>query len=118
MAKPPVPMAPQLHDVTIVSTKKLARARVMGVPPEELGIERNARCISEANYAYHEIVTKTESDLISEGYDADQVKALETYGIPRGTEETRRDSVFETGGAVQETANRLVRLTENYIRMD
>ncbi|MDE2468375.1 MAG: hypothetical protein KGL35_06440, partial [Bradyrhizobium sp.] len=39
----PVPMPPpQFHDVTITSTRKLAQARVLGVPPEEFGIERGA----------------------------------------------------------------------------
>ncbi len=47
------------HDVTIVTTRKFAQARVMGVPPEEFGIERGARSIRDCNYCFHEIVTKT-----------------------------------------------------------
>jgi hypothetical protein len=31
----------------------------MGVPPEEFGIEKNARNIRDCNYAFHDIVTKT-----------------------------------------------------------
>ena len=38
------------HDVTIVTTRKFAQARVMGVPPEEFGIERGARSIRVCNY--------------------------------------------------------------------
>ena len=45
----PLPQTPVTHDVTIVTTRKLAQARVMGVPPEEFGIERGARCISDCN---------------------------------------------------------------------
>ena len=38
---PQLPAAPAIaHDVTIVTTRKVAQARVMGVPPEEFGIER------------------------------------------------------------------------------
>ena len=59
------------HDVTIVTTRKLAQARVMGVPPEEFGIERGARSIRDCNYCFHEVVTKTEAQLIAEGFDAD-----------------------------------------------
>ena len=82
MAMPHVapPMAaPVTHDVTIVSTKKLAQAKVMGVPPEEFGIERGARTIKDCNYCFHEVVTKTEAQLIAEGFDEDQVKALTEY---------------------------------------
>jgi len=50
------------HDITIVTTKKLARARVLGVPPEEFGIERAARDVKTCNYCFHEVVTKTVSD--------------------------------------------------------
>ncbi|WP_249139673.1 hypothetical protein [Bradyrhizobium japonicum] len=49
----PAPSAPMgslvTHDVTIVTTRKLAQARVMGVPPEEFGIERGARSIRDCN---------------------------------------------------------------------
>ncbi|MGJ8493597.1 portal protein, partial [Glaesserella parasuis] len=64
------------HDVTIVTTRKLAQARVMGVPPEEFGIERGARSIRDCNYCFHEVVTKTEAQLIAEGFDAAQIKSL------------------------------------------
>jgi hypothetical protein len=41
---PPAPLGSSVaHDVTIVTTRKLAQARAMGVPPEEFGIERGAR---------------------------------------------------------------------------
>ena len=60
LAPAPAP-APVTHDVTIVTTRKLAQARVMGVPPEEFGIERGARSIRDCNYCFHEVVTKTES---------------------------------------------------------
>src|SRR5215469_2087298 len=56
---PPVPMPqPVFHDVTIVSTKKLAQVRVLGVPPEEFGIERAARDIKTCNYCFHDVVTR------------------------------------------------------------
>ena len=71
---PPAPMgSPVTHDVTIVTTRKLAQARVMGVPPEEFGIERGARSIRDCNYCFHEVVTKTEGQLIAEGFDAGQI---------------------------------------------
>ena len=52
----PPPHPPVTHDVTIVTTRKLAQARVLGVPPEEFGIERGARSIRDCNYCFHEVV--------------------------------------------------------------
>src|ERR1017187_5285897 len=78
-AMPADPPAPVTHDVTIVTTKKLARARAMGVPPEEFGIERGARTIADCNYCFHDVTNKTESQLIAEGFDKDQIKGLGDY---------------------------------------
>ena len=110
------------HDVVVVSTKKYACAKVMGVPPEEFGIERNARTIADANYAFHDIVTKTEGDLIAEGFDETQVKSLAGYTGATDTETLSRDTAAEhevvgTTGDLNR-ASRLVAITEHYIRMD
>ena len=82
LAPPPLPAPPAVtHDVTIVTTRKLAQARVMGVPPEEFGIERGARNIADCNYCFHEVVTKTESQLIAEGFDEEQLKSLSDLSL-------------------------------------
>jgi hypothetical protein len=80
---------PQTHDVTIVTTRKLAQAKVLGVPPEEFGIERAARDIKTANYAFHEVVTKTVSDLIAEGYDEGQINSLAAWAGNSDEKRTR-----------------------------
>src|SRR6201999_4168986 len=93
---PALPSAPPVtHDVTIVTTRKLAQARVMGVPPEEFGIERGARDIRDCNYCFHEVVTKTESQLIAEGFDEDQIKSLDDYSGTMEIETLSRDTVDE-----------------------
>jgi hypothetical protein len=109
------------HDVTIVTTRKLAQARVMGVPPEEFGIERGARSIRDCNYCFHEVVTKTEAQLIAEGFDEEQIKSLTEYTGLSEIETLARDTVeehysFNAGGL--NSAARLVRITEHYVRMD
>lgn len=117
----PAPVAlPMVHDVTIVTTRKLAQAKAMGVPPEEFGIDRDARGIRDCNYCFHEIVTKTEAQLIAEGYDEDQIKALEPYTGRTDIETMERDTVQEHSGAGDglNSASRLVKLTEHYIRVD
>jgi hypothetical protein len=121
MAQALVPQpVPVTHDVTIVTTKKLAQAKVMGVPPEEFGIERSARNIRDCNYAFHEVVTKTEGQLIAEGFDEEQVKALGVYTGNSDTETTARDTVSESfySGDSVNSAARLVKITEHYVRMD
>lgn len=111
---------PVTHDVTIVTTKKLSSAKVLGVPPEEFGIEKNARSISDANYAYHDIVTKTEGQLIAEGYDEAQVKTLATWTGSSNTETLARDTVFEHQSASTgvNSSARIVAITEHYVRLD
>jgi len=123
IALPSVPQAPAsiTHDVTIVTTRKLAQARVMGVPPEEFGIERGARSIRDCNYCFHEVVTKTEAQLIAEGFDAAQVRSLDDYTGTTEIETLARDTVEEHFGTTSGAANsaaRLVRITEHYVRMD
>ena len=121
LSSPPPAASAVTHDVTIVTTRKLAQARVMGVPPEEFGIERGARSIRDCNYCFHEVVTKTEGQLIAEGFDAEQIRSLGDYTGSTEVESLARDTVDEhfssdTGGI--NTATRLVRITEHYVRMD
>jgi hypothetical protein len=110
------------HDVTLLNTKKVERARVLGVPPEEVGIERAARNLKDCNYFFHDIVTKTEGDLIAEGFDETMVRALPGYTGALETETLARDTAAEheiigsTGDLNR--ASRLVAITEHYIRLD
>src|ERR1044072_6415572 len=94
-AAPALLAAPTTHDVTIVTTRRLAQARVMGVPPEEFGIERGARSICGCNYCSHEVVTKTEAHLISESFDTEQIKSLDDYPGPSNIETLARDTADE-----------------------
>src|ERR1700759_4288068 len=115
---PPVPApTPITHDVTIVTTRKLAQARVMGVPPEEFGIERGARGIRDCNYCFHEVVTKTEAQLIAEGFDEEQIKSLGDYSGTTEIEALARDTVEEhlsvDAGSLNSAA-RPVHITEHY----
>jgi hypothetical protein len=107
------------HDVTIVTTKKLACAKVMGVPPEEFGIERGARTIKDCNYCFHE-TNQSVGSLIEQGYDEKQVKGIASSTNAPSTEDLSRDTVDEEApqaDSLNETA-RFVRVTEHYIRMD
>jgi hypothetical protein len=112
--------APRMHDVTLVTTKKLAQAKVMGVPPEEFGIERGARSIKDCNYCFHDVVTKTKAQLIAEGYDAEQINALQPYTGLTDIETNARDTLQEhmfSGDGLNAAASP-VKITEHYVRMD
>jgi hypothetical protein len=109
------------HDFTVVEKNTYGCAKVEPVPPEEFGISRRARSLRDCGYCYHE-VTRTQQELIDEGYDADQVRDLPSFGETQGTEEASRDTVQEgaetRGDESLNKAMRPIRVTEHYVKMD
>jgi hypothetical protein len=112
---------PKLHDVTIEIRRTKECARVEGVTPEEFGISRRARSIKDADYCFHDVF-RTQSQLIAQGYDREQVKKLPSYTQSHTIEEQARDTVNEStlrqGDDGLNEASRLIRITEHYVRMD
>lgn len=112
---------PVLHDITIEITKTHECARVAPVPPEDFGISRYATCVRDANYCFDQ-ARRTQADLIAEGYDPAQVKTLPSYAPVETAEHIARDTVEENLFAGSDEgmnkANRLILVTEHYIRMD
>jgi hypothetical protein len=110
-----------LHDVTVETRRTHACARVEAVPPEEFGIARNARSIRDAGYVFHDVLRRQE-ELIAQGYDAGQVENLPSWTALANVETQARDTVEERSGGQGEEgtnkANRLIRITEHYVRMD
>src|SRR6516164_7429230 len=86
---------PKLHDVTIEIRLTRECARVEGVTPEEFGISRRARSIKDTDYCFHDVF-RTESQLIAQGYDREQVKKLPSYTLAHTIEEQARDTVNES----------------------
>lgn len=119
MSQQQVPV--KLHDVTIVTKKKHECARVEAVPPEEFGISRHAKSVKDAGYCFHEVIRR-EADLVDDGFDAKQLREVGSYTFGSGQEEQARDTVDESsqsdGDDGLNKANRLIRITEHYIRMD
>ncbi len=113
--------APQLHDVIIVTKKTYQHARVEGVPPEEFGIARHARNLRDCGYCFHEVL-KAEHELLAQGYDAEDIKKLPSHTTLDNPEKLARDTVNESVGRQGDEsinrANRLIRITEHYIRTD
>ena len=110
---------PTLHDVKVVKRKDYSCAKVVPVPPEEFGIERGARSLRDCNYCYHKVIS-SESKLVEQGYDAQQVKQLPSYRAYTNIEEISRDTVAENQlyGDELNKAARLVEIIEHYVRMD
>jgi hypothetical protein len=110
-----------LHDITIEATRTSEQAKVMAVTPDEWGISRHARTIAESPYCFHDVF-KTESQLIEQGFDKEQIKKLPSYIVAHTIEEIARDTVNEStlrqGEDNLNTANRLIRVTEHYVKMD
>jgi hypothetical protein len=118
---PPMPqMVPvTVHDVVVERSKKYARAKVEPVPPEEFGVSRQTRRMADCNYAFHRLFI-TQGDLIAQGFDPKQVKALPSYSGATNTEEINRDTVNEYQyytDNVNRSARR-IEIVEHYIRMD
>jgi hypothetical protein len=108
------------HDVTLVKRKSYGCAKAVAVPPEEFGISQFARDIKTAKYCFHEPANKTESDLIADGYDEEQVKKLPTYSSSSTTEGDSRSTVQEdqTETDAINKASRRIKTIEHYIVMD
>jgi hypothetical protein len=113
-------MPPQSPTTSRSATKKLARARVLGVPPEEFGIERGARSIQDSNYCFHDVVTKTQADLIDEGYDETRSSRCPT--IPAEPRSRRLREIRCRSTTIQaparSTSRPRVKITEHYLRID
>lgn len=110
------------HDVTVVRTRKVGQARVDNIPPEEFGVTRRQRSVvlRDCDYCYHE-TKKTVGDLIAQGFDAEQVKALPSAGSDEDSEDIARNTVEDTdstGDAALNKMNREVAVTEHYALLD
>ena len=65
---------------------------------------------------------RSEARLIAQGYDREQIKRLPSHGVADTIEAQARDTVNEgtqkQGDEGHNTASRLIRVTEHYVRMD
>ncbi len=112
-----------LHTVVLTAKKSYACAKVEPIPPEDFGIRRTAKNIKDATYIYHEPAGLTESDLIAQGYDRNQVESLAAADERKNKESMARDHVQGYGGsetlsAAADKSMREIRVTEHYKVMD
>lgn len=115
--------ATMLYDVEIRKTKSTGRACIEAVPPEEFLISRRARGdIEKAHYIGHRRL-RTQSDLIEDGYDKDQIETLSSeYEDITGEQAIRDKDIDEQRiGNPSDSTDRSTReiwVTEAYILLD
>lgn len=66
---------PKLHNIKIRRKCSEGKIKIENVPPEEFLIQRNAKTIQDANFVAHR-TTKTRTELIQMGYDAEIIASL------------------------------------------
>lgn len=67
------------YDVTLRTKTKSGRIRVENVPPEEFLVNRRAKSMEDARFICHR-TTMTVSELVSMGYDQDEIEAYAGVG--------------------------------------
>jgi len=111
---------PKLHDLEIKRTLKKGKIKVDSIPPEEFLIDKNCIKLDEANYVAHR-VDITRSELISMGYNKDDVESLPaSESAILNTEKFARyknidDYPFNNS---QDKSTQTVTIYENYVRYD
>src|SRR5215470_8720677 len=104
------------YDVELVTKRTYGCAKAVPVPPEEFGISKRARSLKDASYCYHEPAGKTQSDLIAQGYDAEQIKSIQTRE-DESPEQQERSQGEGAWGDEKNEAMRPILVTEHYVRM-
>jgi len=109
-----------LHDVVIHRTKLYGQVRIEPVPPEEFLIARRSKDINSSNFVCHR-TTKSKSELIEMGYDADVVDGLPSGDTDFFTEDKfvrHQDVDFSHGSTEGDKSTMNVLIYECYIKMD
>ena len=112
--------APVIYDVKIKRTKNNGSVCIENVPPEEFLIGNRAKSLEDANFVAHRS-TMTVSDLVSMGYDRDEIEQYAGYtDLDISEERTSRFEDLETSAAYDsnDPTMRNVLVTECYIRSD
>jgi len=104
---------------TVVCRRRVERKqiRVVGVPPEELRFNKDARSIDEARFVQHR-TDKTISDLISLGYDPVQVRQIPTGDDTNDLDDGRNTDLTPDEQVRMDEALKTVELCETYIKVD
>lgn len=112
-------------DIKIKTTKTKRNIKVTNVPPEEFLIDRDAKCLDDAQFVGHR-PSATKSELRAMGVPEDILEEIQYDSFDRtdsSPEAIIRDAFDGTGDAGYQTgpeadANRRTRITECYVNLD
>jgi hypothetical protein len=104
-----------LHSLKIRKKIDGGKTCIEAIPPEDYGIDGEAKTCKEARFQYHR-TDKTRSDLIEMGFDKTVVMSLGKKGTNNSSEETARTGRESTDDGDQ--SMEIVDLYECYVRVD
>lgn len=111
---------PMEHSVRVAYTHPDGRVKLEAVPPEEFLISREAKSVEQADYVAHRRIV-TVSELVSMGYDYDEVAELGSAHDDMNTNVeryTRNKALTNEMNERSDPAMRKVLYVENYVRVD
>jgi hypothetical protein len=111
---------PMIHDVRASYTRPDGRVKIESVPPEEFLISREAKSVEDADYVAHRRIV-TVSELVSMGYDYDEVASMSSAYEDMDTNVeryTRNPALTNEMNSRSDEAMKKVLYVENYIRVD
>lgn len=108
------------YDLRVKIQKKSGKVKIENVPPEEFLFNRRAKSLEDARFICHR-TTMSVSDLVSMGYDQDEIE--EYAGYTQVENEEERDVRFGDLGAASETdpadeSQRQVAVFESIVLVD
>jgi len=103
-----------VHDVKIVRRLKGGKTVVEAIPPEDFGIDGDAKTCAGARFQYHRS-EKTRSDLIEMGFDRQTVESLGPGSRDEAAQIARDDALSGSDG---DRSTDLIDLYECYLRVD
>jgi hypothetical protein len=109
------------HNITL-KVRTPGKIRVMPCPPEEIGVNRDARSpnIQECTWVHHR-VRKTKSELIEEGYDQELIKSIPSDDDVNTQERLSRRNLDDEQDYLspdEHWSRHTVWVTECYIKID
>ena len=114
-------MKTPVHSAKVSRKAYAGCLKIESVPPEEFFVDRNCRTLEDAHVVAHRTEMRA-SDLISMGFDADDVLKLDSFDAGSEMTEAERHERQGYSNDFNETSSdpsmRLVTVTEAYMRMD
>ncbi len=120
------PETQTVEHATLISKRDTSQVRIEMVPPEEFGITKMSKSLSDAAMVFHR-VRKTADDLARMGIDKKKIRELkddDSLWVTKSSEvlerfsDTGEDNLGERMGTDPEDSGRKIEVIEAYCRLD